>query len=343
MKPKCIIFDIDGTLANLNHRRHFVANKNKDWNSFFAGINEDKPIEQTLAIFKQFQSWEDGETPYKILIVSGRPDNYQDETTNWLNSYFCWVGEKFSDAKLYMRKAGDYRPDYIIKEEILKEIQKEYEVFFVVDDRQSVVDMWRKNGLICYQINPEIEEENKKVVWPNWVDKDHPPLIVCIGPSGAGKTSYIRNSNTYAKSMHSPDTYTIFSSDDIRQKICGDFQDQSQNNRVFDIMFDLAKSTLDKGLPVILDATFLRRADRVRAVQLVSSEIPILYRVIYRPLQERVKTGGWRNDVITKSGETLHEYHESLFQNNLKYIKNGDGFKNVTVTGIPQTLQKDIK
>ena len=31
---KVVIFDVDGTLMNVNHRRHYVNGPNKDWKAF---------------------------------------------------------------------------------------------------------------------------------------------------------------------------------------------------------------------------------------------------------------------------------------------------------------------
>jgi len=50
-----------------------------------------------------------------------------------------------------MRKDGDQRKDNVIKQEILKHIKEKYEISFAFDDRKSVVDMWRENGVFCFQ------------------------------------------------------------------------------------------------------------------------------------------------------------------------------------------------
>jgi hypothetical protein len=54
-----------------------------------------------------------------------------------------------------MRKAKDYRKDAIIKREIFdREISGKYRIEFVLDDRDQVVDMWRKDlKLNCFQVN----------------------------------------------------------------------------------------------------------------------------------------------------------------------------------------------
>jgi hypothetical protein len=54
-----------------------------------------------------------------------------------------------------MRSAGDMRKDSIVKEEIYRqEILGRYNVWFVLDDRNQVVDMWRLLGLRCLQVAP---------------------------------------------------------------------------------------------------------------------------------------------------------------------------------------------
>jgi FMN phosphatase YigB (HAD superfamily) len=40
---KAILFDVDGTLANCEHRVHHVQNGNRDWNKFFAEMHLESP------------------------------------------------------------------------------------------------------------------------------------------------------------------------------------------------------------------------------------------------------------------------------------------------------------
>ena len=66
-KEEAIIVDIDGTIANLDHRIHLVRKPNKNWKLFFEKMNDDKPIEKTINKIKELH--DDG---FKILIVTGR-------------------------------------------------------------------------------------------------------------------------------------------------------------------------------------------------------------------------------------------------------------------------------
>jgi hypothetical protein len=54
-----------------------------------------------------------------------------------------------------MRPAKDYRRDAIIKKEIFdREVAGKYYIEFVLDDRDQVVEMWRKERkLTCFQVN----------------------------------------------------------------------------------------------------------------------------------------------------------------------------------------------
>jgi hypothetical protein len=70
-------------------------------------------------------------------------DTYKDVfTEEWLKLH----GVPYDE--IYMRPAEDKREDSIIKQELFDaHIRDRYNVLFVLDDRNRVVDMWRRNGL----------------------------------------------------------------------------------------------------------------------------------------------------------------------------------------------------
>jgi phosphoglycolate phosphatase-like HAD superfamily hydrolase len=141
MKP-AILFDIDGTLANVDHRREFVTSGKSDWESFNAGMGNDTPNYPIVSLYKTL--WESEN--YDLILVSGRQEEFRELTERWL------VGNEIPFSRLLMRPFKDYRPDEIIKEEILNQLRSEgHEVLFVVDDRKRVVDMWRQKGITCLQ------------------------------------------------------------------------------------------------------------------------------------------------------------------------------------------------
>lgn len=145
-KPRAIVCDLDGTLCNVEHRRHFVRREGKkDWRSFFEGLSEDAVNQWCADILDAMCD------QYEIVYASGRGDEYEKLTREWLkrkglDEYRLRNGD-WKPAALYMRQRGDHRQDYIVKEIILDfEILTRYEPVFFIDDRKQVVDMWRRRG-----------------------------------------------------------------------------------------------------------------------------------------------------------------------------------------------------
>lgn len=135
--------DIDGTVANLEHRLHFIQSSKKDWNSFFKSCVDDEPIPEVISTIKML--YIAGAT---IIMVSGRSDVVRQETETWLNIH------SVPHANLYMRSDGDRREDYLVKSELLDQIRKDYTepIVGVFDDRKQVVDMFRNRGLKVFQV-----------------------------------------------------------------------------------------------------------------------------------------------------------------------------------------------
>lgn len=137
MKQKAIICDLDGTLAILNGRSPYDASTAME-----DVLNE--PVANILSVY-------DNQTLFDIdlILLTGRYDTYRKQTIEWLAKH------KITHYKqLYMRSATDKRQDTIFKKEIYeKYIKNEYDVIFVLEDRNQVVDMWRKElGLTCLQV-----------------------------------------------------------------------------------------------------------------------------------------------------------------------------------------------
>ena len=142
------ICDLDGTLANCEHRVHHVRNKPKNWDAFYAGVRDDTVNGAVLYVLSQFLYH--GYSAFEIIFCSGRPERCREDTVWWLNEECrIWLPPV---TRLLMRKDGDYRADYIVKQEILDAHIDKNRVLFVLDDRQQVVDMWRRNGLQCFQV-----------------------------------------------------------------------------------------------------------------------------------------------------------------------------------------------
>lgn len=180
-----IIFDLDGTLANCEHRRHFIEcpwdnchncyfmlkNSDKhlekdecdickinpvtwklDWKSFYEACDKDEPIEPVGKIF------DDLAVDNEVEIWAGRCESVREKTTQWL-----WNNIPYSGQKLKMRPIGDYTPDDQLKERWLDEYlnstsprqwQEDYknkhpiEIVFCSDPKS--IEMWRRRGIFVF-------------------------------------------------------------------------------------------------------------------------------------------------------------------------------------------------
>ncbi len=159
MDKPLYIFDLDGTLAIIEHRLHYIQGHKKDWRGFFSAVGDDMPnlpVIRTLQALRQAGS--------EIWIWSGRSDECKPQTVKWLCEHGCfgfpantlpawpfWAPERFR-----MLKADDHRDDVDVKREWLHEIEPPEwnRLTAVFDDRARVVQMWRDAGVPCFQVAP---------------------------------------------------------------------------------------------------------------------------------------------------------------------------------------------
>jgi phosphoglycolate phosphatase-like HAD superfamily hydrolase len=137
-----VIFDIDGTLADVSERIHHVRNKPKNWKAFFQGMAQDKAIHSMVRLCNVLYA-----SGIQIILCSGRSEEHRDETVKWLAE----KGVNYHD--LLLRRDNDRRSDTEIKRELLAALDKS-KILFVVEDRSRVVEMWRSEGLVCLQCAP---------------------------------------------------------------------------------------------------------------------------------------------------------------------------------------------
>lgn len=143
-KAFAIIVDLDGTLCDVEHRVHHVKQKTKNWKAFNDSMDQDKSYFWCLELIAAMKA-----RGYQIIFVTGRTEDLRERTEVWLKNH------EVSYDKLYMRKVQDFREDSDVKEEIYRtHIKPITDILFVVDDRESVVERWRKLDLVCLQCAP---------------------------------------------------------------------------------------------------------------------------------------------------------------------------------------------
>jgi len=131
--PKCVIVDVDGTLALHVSRTAFEYEK----------CLEDAPNPRVVEIIKMLKG------TYEIVVCSGREGTEQcyGDTVVWLSRH------GITHSAFFIRPEGDMRKDSVIKREILeRDILPRWNPVLVIDDRDQVVRMWRDAGLPCWQV-----------------------------------------------------------------------------------------------------------------------------------------------------------------------------------------------
>jgi len=164
-----IVVDIDGTLADIVHRRHYVASKPKNWKAFNAAMHLDTLNEDVgwviRALWCQTICYGSPIRLNRVILASGRGEESRTVTETWLKDNKIWP--EITDPKwvypeyllftyhhLYMRPKDDSRPDVIVKREILDQMRADgFDPMMAFDDRNSVCAMWREAGLRCMQVN----------------------------------------------------------------------------------------------------------------------------------------------------------------------------------------------
>ncbi len=133
-KESVIVCDIDGTLAHMNGKRGPY-----DW---------DRVDRDDLDIVLADRLRKHKELGERVIIVTGRDESCRESTEEWLNFY------DVPFDTMIMRPKDDYRKDTIIKKEIWENHLKDYNILFVYDDRDGVVNMWRDLGIKVFQVEP---------------------------------------------------------------------------------------------------------------------------------------------------------------------------------------------
>lgn len=152
-----VLVDIDGTLANGEHREHHVKKEPKDWDSYFNEQEGDFPV---VHIFKWVAELSKDHT---IVVVSGRGAEREMSTRRWFNK--VWAPNplfpelevpNFHPFVMFFRDKGDRRPDDIVKKEMLNLLPTR--PVLIIDDRPAVIRMWREQGLKVIPVKGDCPE-----------------------------------------------------------------------------------------------------------------------------------------------------------------------------------------
>jgi hypothetical protein len=147
--PRAVICDLDGTLALMGKRSPYDASK-----CDIVDLPHVPVIECIKAMHAQ---------GVQIIFMSGRENKHRDPTIRFIEKHCTVIAQRDTSMQhyesipyeLHMRSSGDQRKDAIIKRELYDaNVAGKYNVLFVLDDRNQVVDFWRSIGLTCFQVAP---------------------------------------------------------------------------------------------------------------------------------------------------------------------------------------------
>lgn len=180
-----IIFDIDGVLANCEHRKHFIdPNKNPNYieiinpgwmqisdgwyqrNSLLSEKNQDsfrwvpdykaydeaceldEPIEAVVQTMRRHSQHEE------IQIWTGRSESVSEKTIDWLYDKIpLFAPRSWFYQNLKMRPIGNNEPTCDLKNRWLNEYMsypKNDPIEMVFDAEPNSIHMWRRHGIFVF-------------------------------------------------------------------------------------------------------------------------------------------------------------------------------------------------
>ena len=145
------IFDLDGTLALIEHRRHLINRERgkQDWKGFYAACVDDQPNQPVIRVMECLR-----QSGAEVWIFSGRSDEVRAQTIAWLAQHTSFTAHELAGPLLTMRAEKNYTPDDDLKQSWLDAMQPEdrQRLQCTFDDRERVVKMWRAAGVTCLQV-----------------------------------------------------------------------------------------------------------------------------------------------------------------------------------------------
>jgi phosphoglycolate phosphatase-like HAD superfamily hydrolase len=125
------VFDVDGVLADVSHRRHHLQGR-RSWSAFFAAAADDPPLAPGIALAQAARS-----KGLDVVYLSGRPEHLREVTVAWLRRH------EAPDGDLLLRPATDRSPATDLKLRLLRRLSRVRRVVFFVDDDTDVVEAVR--------------------------------------------------------------------------------------------------------------------------------------------------------------------------------------------------------
>lgn len=148
--PDAVILDADGTLCDVRSVQHFVRNpdgtraKKPNFYKFHSGSAGCPPHDRVKQL-----ALDAHDKGLAVVVATGREAQWRDLTAKWLAKHGIPC-----DA-LLTRGVKDYRPDHVVKKELLQQIRRRYNPVLAVDDRPDIIEVWQGAGIPTVQVGEE--------------------------------------------------------------------------------------------------------------------------------------------------------------------------------------------
>ncbi len=137
-----VIFDLDGTISNTDHRHHFITQQPKDFDAFTAAAKDDSVHHYVAEVLRALK-----DKGYEIHIFTGRNDTVKSDTVEWLN-----INDIPYDVLMMRPDSTDrYTRDTDLKNKWLTKLNPS-DILCAFDDRNRSVAFYRNHGIPCFQV-----------------------------------------------------------------------------------------------------------------------------------------------------------------------------------------------
>lgn len=138
-----VIADLDGTLVDVSSISHLVEGEDRDFHAFHAGSKDCPPRPEVVEAVRAAHA-----AGRAVLVVTSREFIWRDLTLDWLQEHDVPYDQ------LVMRIVGDYRPDHVVKAEMLDQLEKDgYAVLEAWEDSADIVELWRSRGVTVHAVD----------------------------------------------------------------------------------------------------------------------------------------------------------------------------------------------
>jgi FMN phosphatase YigB (HAD superfamily) len=133
-----VLVDLDGTLTDNSHRQRFLDQKPRDWEGWYEAAGKDEPHQEMISMVNALSE------QYLIVIITARIESSREVTEKWLELH------EVTHHMLIMRPTDNRVDDHLWKIEVARLFGLD-NIEFVIEDRQRIVDAWRKMNVRCLQ------------------------------------------------------------------------------------------------------------------------------------------------------------------------------------------------